>query len=234
MLCVGCTLEDSKLAIAVAARHKQVWASVGLHPHESKQYVHDHKGLQEFAGLASAPKVVAIGEIGLDYYYNHSPKGDQIKMLRFQLSIAQKHGLPVIFHVRGTKNPSDSTGTDVWADFWSIYDEFKIPGVIHSFSAGSKELNQILKRNLMVGLNGIMTFSKNQAQLDAVKAIPLQNIIVETDAPYLTPTPYRGTICQPKHVVETAKFLSELRNESLDKFAQATTNNALRLFNLDV
>jgi TatD DNase family protein len=221
MICVGCTIQDSKLGIEFAKRHDHIWAAVGLHPHEADSYVDNEKALQELRDYAKKPKVIAIGEIGLDYYYEHSSKESQKELLRFQLSLAQEHALPVIFHVR-----------DAFDDFWPIYDEFKVPGVIHSFSAGKKEVQSIIERGLYVGLNGIMTFTKNQEQLDAVRDIPLANIVVETDAPYLTPTPYRGTICQPKHVVTTAEFLSSLRQESLEDFARATTQNAQALFNL--
>ena len=221
LMCVGCTLEDSKAAIDFAKKYKNIYASIGLHPHEADKYINNPKALQSFHSLASHAEVVAVGEIGLDYYYNHSEKEDQKELLRFQLTVAQEHNLPVIFHVR-----------DAFEDFWKIYDEFKPKGVIHSFTAGAKELEQILKRNLYVGLNGIMTFSKDSNQLNAVKSIPLANIVVETDSPYLTPVPFRGTICQPKHVANTATFLSELRGESLKAFATATTQNATRLFNL--
>lgn len=221
LLCVGCTLSDSQAGVKFAACHEGVWASVGLHPHEAKEYVNDDHALQQFRELAGQPKVVAIGEIGLDYYYNHSEKADQIKLLRFQLSVAQEHKLPVIFHVR-----------DAFDDFWQIYDEFKLPGVIHSFSAGTTELSQILQRDLYVGLNGIMTFTKDHDQLAAAKAVPLNRLLLETDAPFLTPSPFRGTICQPKHVRVTAEFLSSLRGESLDQLAEATTANARKLFTL--
>lgn len=221
LMAVGCTLEDSKLAIKLAAQYEHIWATIGLHPHEGKEYVHDDKALQEFHDLASKPKVVAVGETGLDFYYNHSSKEDQIKLLRFQLTVAQEHDLPVIFHVRGAFN-----------EFWPIYDEFKPRGVIHCFSAGMKELEQILSRDLFVGLNGIMTFTKNAEQLVAAKAVPLDKMVLETDAPFLTPTPYRGTICEPKHAAVTAEFLSNLRGESLEELARITTNNAIGLFNL--
>lgn len=221
LICVGCTITDSKLGIAFAKRKDHIWAAVGLHPHEAARYINDEKSLQELRDYAGKPKVVAIGEIGLDYYYEHSPKEAQKELLRFQLSLAQEHGLPVIFHVR-----------EAFDDFWPIYDDFKVPGVIHSFSAGVKEVNEIVQRGLYVGLNGIMTFTNNQDQLDAARAIPLSKIVLETDAPYLTPTPYRGTICQPKHVATTAEFLSNLRLESLEDFARATTQNAQALFNL--
>ena len=100
LVVVGCSVPDSEMAVSFAGRHDNVWASIGLHPHEGARYVHDHKALQHFRSLADKPKVVAIGEIGLDYYYEHSPKEDQIKLLRFQLDLAAEHNLPVIFHVR--------------------------------------------------------------------------------------------------------------------------------------
>ncbi len=221
-ICVGCTLTDSKLGVAFARRHKNVWASVGIHPHESSVYVNDHIALQQLRELATADKVVAVGEIGLDYHYMHSPKADQKKLLRFQLDIAAEHGLPAIFHIR-----------EAFDDFWRIFDRYSgISGVVHSFSAAGRELDAIMDRGLMVGLNGIMTFTKDKAQLEAAKAVPLDKLVLETDAPFLTPTPYRGKICEPKHVRVTAEFLAELRGEDLGKLAAATTRNAKELFNL--
>lgn len=222
LICVGCTLSDSQGAIKFAQERDNVWASIGLHPHEAVSYVHDHEKLQQFRSLANKPKVVAIGETGLDYYYQHSTKEDQKKLLRFQLDLAIEHDLPLIFHIR-----------DAFDDFWAIFDEYKgLRGVVHSFTATSREVEQIVARGLYVGLNGIMTFTKNQAQLEAAKAIPLDNLILETDAPFLTPVPFRGKICQPKYVVVTAEFLSELRGESLQSLGEATTTNANRLFKI--
>lgn len=222
LLCVGCTLYDSQAAVEYAAVHDNVWATIGLHPHEGSVYVHDHKALQQFRNLASKPKVVAIGETGLDYYYGHSTPEQQKKLLRFQLDLAVEHNLPLIFHVR-----------DAFEDFWPIFDEYEgLRGVVHSFSATKKELDQILERGLYVGLNGIMTFTKNQEQLEAAKAVPLDRLLVETDAPFLTPVPFRGKICEPRHVRVTAEFMSKLRGENLEKFAAATTQNALDLFNI--
>lgn len=222
VLCVGCTLQDSQAGVVFAEQNDNVWSSIGLHPHEAKEYVHDHHALQQFRDLATRPKVVAIGEIGLDYYYEHSSKQDQEKLLRYQLDIAVEHDLPVIFHVR-----------DAFADFWPIFDQYKgIRGVIHSFSATTVELDQILSRGLYVGLNGIMTFTKNEQQLAAAQAVPLHKLLLETDAPFLTPKPFRGNICQPKHVRVTAEFLSELRGEPLDMLAANTTENARTLFNI--
>ncbi len=221
LICVGTTLEDSKVACEFAASRAGVWASIGIHPHEAK----DHLKLAEqkaFMDLADKPKVVAVGECGLDYYYTHSPKEEQIELLHFQLSLAQKHGLPLTFHVR-----------DAFADFWPVFDQYKgVRGVIHSFTATRKELDEVLARGLYVGLNGIMTFTKDQEQLAAAKAVPLDRLVLETDAPFLTPHPYRGTICEPKHVRVTAEFLAKLRSESLAKLATATTNNAQKLFGI--
>jgi TatD DNase family protein len=222
LICVGCTLGDSQMAVAYAARHERVWATIGLHPHEAVDYVNDHESLQKFRNLAGKSEVIAIGECGLDYYYEHSSKEDQKKLLRFQLDLAAEHGLPLIFHVR-----------DAFDDFWPIFDEYQgLRGVVHSFTASTAEVEQILSRGLYIGLNGIMTFTKNQTQLEAAKAIPSDRLLLETDAPFLTPVPFRGKICQPKHVRVTAEFLGGLRGESLESLAQATTANAKRLFNI--
>lgn len=222
LMAVGCTLSDSELGVALAQRHQNIWASVGLHPHEGAVYVHDNRALQSFRSLATQPKVVAIGETGLDYHYMHSSKEDQQKLFRFQLDLATEHNLPLIFHVR-----------EAFADFWRILDGYKgLRGVVHSFSSSRADLDEILARGFYVGLNGIMTFTKDKQQLEAAKAIPLQKLLLETDAPFLTPTPYRGTICEPKHVVVIAEFLSQLRNEELSALAEQTTRNAHALFGI--
>lgn len=222
MICVGCTLEDSKAGIEFVQSRNNCWASIGLHPHEGAVYADNPATLDEFAELASKPKVVAIGETGLDFYYNHSPKHHQIAVLEFQLDLAQKNDLPVIFHVR-----------DAFDDFWPILDNFKgIRGVIHSFTASTAVLDKVLTNGLYVGLNGIMTFTNNEDQLAAAKAVPLEKLLLETDAPFLTPVPFRGKICQPKFVRVTAEFLSNLRGDSLEELAAATTTNAEILFNL--
>jgi TatD DNase family protein len=222
MICVGCTLEDSQLAVEFVQDKPACYASIGVHPHEAKDYVNSPDKLQKFRNLAREQKVVAIGECGLDYYYEHSSRANQEKILRFQLEVAAEHNLPVIFHVR-----------DAFEDFWPIIDEFPgIKGVIHSFTANPTVLEQILKRDLFVGLNGIMTFTKDQEQLAAARTVPLSKLLLETDAPFLTPTPYRGTICQPKHVLNTAEFLAELRGEDILQLAAASTRNAYELFGL--
>lgn len=222
MICVGTTLPDSKMGVEFVQGRQRVWASIGIHPHEAKDYANYSSKLAEFAALATKPKVVAVGECGLDYFYSHSPREDQEKVLRFQIELALAHNLPMIFHVR-----------DAFEQFWPIFDSYTgIRGVIHSFSAGEKEVGQIVERGLYIGLNGIMTFTKHAKQSDAAKAVPLDRLLLETDAPFLTPHPFRGTICEPKHVRVTAQFLANLRGESFDDLAQATTTNAHTLFGL--
>lgn len=220
LICVGTTVRDSQVAVDFVQNRPTTWASIGIHPHEAKDAAVDKQGLQQFEQLASQPKVVAVGECGLDFYYNHSPRAEQIKLLEFQLDLASRHDLPLIFHVR-----------DAFDDFWPIFDNFKgLRGVIHSFTANTQVLDQVLSRGLYVGLNGIMTFTKDQDQLAAAKAVPLPNLLLETDAPYLTPAPFRGTICESKHVAVTAEFLSGLRGESIEMLSQSTTTNARKLF----
>lgn len=222
LIIVGCELRDSQLAVEFVDRHEDTWASIGLHPHEASRYVHDHHALQQFHDLATKPKVVAIGETGLDYYYNNSPKDDQKKMLRFHLDIAKEYNLPLIFHIR-----------DAFSDFWPIFDEYKgLKGVVHSFTSDKTDLEQVLARGLYVGLNGIMTFTKQENQLEAAKNVPIDKLLLETDAPFLTPIPFRGKIGEPKYVRTTGEFLANLRGESLEELARATTQNARELFRI--
>jgi TatD DNase family protein len=223
---VGCTLQDSMVGVKMAGRRDGVWASVGIHPHEAKDFLALPHGKQEFAELlesAKSKKIVAIGETGLDFYYNHSPKAQQIELLEFQLDLAKKHDLPLIFHVR-----------DAFDDFWPVFDRFPgLRGVLHSFTASKADLDKALSRGLYIGLNGIMTFTKVPEQLEMAQAVPLDRLLLETDAPFLTPKPFRGKICMPEHVIVTAKFLADLRGETIDHFAAQTTQNATGMFKLE-
>jgi TatD DNase family protein len=220
MICVGCDVDDSTLAIETVKTRENLYASIGIHPHEAQLFVNNRAELDRFAALATEEKVVAVGECGLDYFYTHSPKEQQIKILQFQLELAQRHDLPVIFHVR-----------EAFDDFWPVLDQFEgIRGVLHSYTDNQANLEKAVQKGLYIGVNGIATFAKQPEQLAMYKAIPMNSLLLETDAPFLTPVPYRGTICEPKHVVLTAEFLASLRGDTVPEIAQATTYNARQLF----
>jgi TatD DNase family protein len=221
LVCVGCDLEDSRLAIDFAQKHKNCWASAGIHPHEAQHYVGNRQKLAEFEALAAKPKVVAIGECGLDYYYEHSPKTAQREILQFQIELAVKYQLPLIFHVR-----------EAFDDFWPVFDDYKdLQGVLHSFTDSAINLEKALERGLYIGVNGIATFAKGGQQA-VYRLVPLPKLLLETDAPFLTPYPYRGSINEPKQVGTIAEFLSGLRGEDRDELARVTTDNARTLFGI--
>jgi TatD DNase family protein len=228
LICVGTDVRSSEQAVTFASLHHNCYASLAIHPHEVASGSDETlaKGLlrlDELLNIART-KIVAIGECGLDYFYHQDEeiRRRQQELLRQHLQLAKKYDLPVIFHIR-----------DAFNDFFDILDEYaEIKGVVHSFSAGVNELEGVLKRGLFVGLNGIMTFSKQKDQLQAAKMVPLEKMVLETDAPFLTPAPFRGTMCKPKHLRITASFLSDLRSESLEDIARATTQNAEALFGL--
>jgi TatD DNase family protein len=217
MICVGTDAEDSRRAIDFVQDKANCWASVGLHPHDAKSM----SGVYEsISALVDNPKVVAVGECGLDYYYNHSPAAEQERALRFQIELAIKADLPLIFHVR-----------DAFEDFWRIFDSYQgLRGVVHSFTAYHDVLEATLARGLYVGLNGIMTFTKDFRQLESARAVPLKNLVLETDAPFLTPVPLRGNINEPKNVDLVARFLADLRQEPVELIYDHSTQNALDLF----
>jgi TatD DNase family protein len=215
MLLVGTSEQSSKDAIQLASHHDNLYATVGVHPHDVKD------GYSSIALLAKSD-VVAIGEVGLDYYYNHSPREMQITALEVQIQTALDNSLPIIFHVR-----------EAFADFWPIFDNFHgIRGVLHSFTDTQANLDEGFRRGLFVGVNGISTFTKDPLQQRLFADIPLERMLLETDAPFLTPAPYRGNINEPAFVSEVAAFHATLRGKSFSEIAEMTTANASRLFSL--
>lgn len=222
MVCVGCDLADDYLVIDFVQDRPNCWASVGIHPHEAKDYAGNFDKLEEFAGCVGKPKVVAVGECGLDYHYEHSPKADQLEVLHYQMELAYQHDLPVIFHVR-----------EAFDDFWELFVNYEgIRGVLHSYTDDADNLFKAKERGLYIGVNGIATFTKDEAQLAVYKDIPPDRLLLETDAPFLTPTPHRGSINEPKHIGAIAGFLAELRGEDRQKLAETTTQNARDLFGI--
>lgn len=220
IVCVGTDLEDSKLAVEFANKHDNTWASIGIHPHEADKYIGKQKLLDEFTDLASSKKVIAVGECGLDYFYNHSDKDSQKALLKFQIELAVKHNLPLIFHVR-----------NAFDDFWATINNYpNIRGVVHSFTDSEANLKVAVEKSFMIGVNGISTFTKNPDQIKMYKDIPLMSLVLETDAPYLTPAPFRGMICEPKHIKVIADFLVKLRGENSEELAKQTSKNVNLLF----
>ncbi len=221
VMCVGTTLGDSELAIEFVENRDNVWASIGIHPHEAADHV--NVDVQDrFAALATKPKVMAIGECGLDYFYDNSPREVQVRLLRFQIELALKYDLPMIFHVR-----------EAFDDFWPIFESYDgIRGVLHSFTDNMANLERAIGHGLYIGVNGIATFAKQPEKRVIYRTIPQHQLVLETDAPFLTPIPFRGKVCEPKHVRVTAEFVSKLRNEDLDQMIAATSTNANTLFRL--
>ena len=218
MICVGTSEADSQLAIDFAAKHDGIYATIGIHPHYAEG------GLGGLAKLIddNHDNIVAIGEIGLDYHHNHSPRADQINLLRDQIKLALKYDLPIIFHVR-----------EAFDDFWPIFDEFTgIRGVLHSFTDTVENLQAGLDRGSYIGVNGYSTFTKDEAQKAMFASIPVVKMILETDAPFLTPVPFRGKINESAYIKNIAEYHGVARGIGFDEISSVTTANARELFNL--
>lgn len=207
--------------IATAERETDVWASVGIHPHEAD----GHADLGEAALLAATahPKVIAIGETGLDYYYDHSDRETQKALFRRHISVARQTGLPIIIHTR------DAEG-DTAAILADEMEQGNFPALIHCFTASADFARTVLDLGLTISLSGIVTF-KNAKDLQAIAAnLPEDRILVETDAPFLAPVPHRGRVCEPAFTADTARFLAGLRGVDPAELAETTTRNFTRLF----
>lgn len=216
MVCVGTTLASSQEAIDFAVTHEKAKASVGVHPHDTKDGI---DGLAELMEI-SATNIVAIGEIGLDYYYTHSPRDVQIEAFEKQLQLALRHNLPVIFHVR-----------EAFDDFWPIIANVpSIRGVLHSFTDSKENMERAVADGYFIGVNGISTFTKDATQQQMFDAIPLESMVLETDAPFLTPTPHRGKVNEPAFVRHVAEYHAKRRGVELEHLARVTSANASKLF----
>jgi TatD DNase family protein len=218
MICIGTNEEFSRQAIEFTATHDQTWATVGVHPHDVKDGWGDIARI-----LAEKPeKLIGIGEIGLDYFYDNSPREVQIKALEEQLQLAVDYALPVSFHVR-----------NAFDDFWPIFNNFPgLRGVLHSFTDDIANLNRGLSEGLYVGVNGISTFTKDEHQRVMFDAIPTDRMLLETDAPFLTPTPHRGKVNEPAFVRNVAEYHANRRGVELEHLARVTSTNASTLFSI--
>jgi len=220
VITVGVDLESSEAALKLAKHHRLIWAGVGVHPHEAKTY--NRRVEKRLRELATDPKVVAIGEIGLDYYRDLSPRKVQRAVFIAQIELANELDLPVIIHNR------EST-----VDMLAILRKHRPRrGVIHSFLGDIDLARKFMELGLLLGIGGPLTFKKNEILRAAVKEIPLDRILVETDSPYLTPVPYRGKRNEPIYVRYVAEEISRIKGISLDLVTSKTTQNAQRLFGI--
>jgi TatD DNase family protein len=221
MLTIGTRLRAFDGVRAVAERFDDVWCTVGVHPHEAKE-----EPLDEASALIERtqhPKVVGIGEAGLDYYYEHSPRDDQIRNFRAHIDAARITELPLIVHARDADD-------DLCAILSEEMTRGKFTGLIHCFSSTRKLAETALSLGLFISISGIVTFKKSDELRAIVADVPLDRLLVETDSPYLAPMPYRGKRNEPAFVVHTANAVAALKGVEPAQLAEATTDNFFRLF----
>ncbi len=214
----GCDQKSNAEILALLPKYDYMYGAIGIHPEQ----VHNYK-MEDIAYVAEHlkdSKVVALGEIGLDYHYEKESRAEQIKLLETQLEIAEKENVPVVIHSR--------EATD---DVMTCLKKYKVRGVIHSFSGSLEEAQEYIKMGFLLGINGVITF-KNSNIKDVFKKIDLEHIILETDAPYLTPHPNRGKRNEPKYVKDIAEFVANLKGVSLETLAEITNENIKRVFNI--
>ena len=217
MITIGTTLDDSASAIALAAELEGVWATVGLHPHEATD------GLDGLESLLSEPNVVAVGECGLDYHYDHSPRDVQRDVFARQIALAHRHDLALVIHTR-----------NAWDDTFALLEGNGVPPrtVFHCFSGGTQEARRALDVGAYLSFSGIVTFPKADDVRAAAALCPTDRLLVETDSPYLTPVPHRGTPNRPALVTLVGEAIGNLKGASAAEMARLTWANADRAYGL--
>ena len=212
----GSDREYNKEVLELVKQYDNMYGALGIHPENVDDYSLDD--IEFIKNNLSNEKIVAIGEIGLDYHYTKENKDEQIKLLEMQLSLAEEYNLPVIIHSR-----------DATEDTINTLKKFNCRGTIHSFSGSLETAKIYIKMGYLLGVNGVITF-KNCNIKDVIKEVGLDNIVLETDSPYLTPVPYRGMQNNPSHILDIAKFVSELYNVSLEELSYRTNENIKRMY----
>ena len=207
--------------IATAERNADVWATIGIHPHEADE--HADLGEAALRDATAHPKVIGIGETGLDYYYDHSDRAVQQALFRTHIRVARETGLPLIIH---TRDAEDDTTRILEEEMG----EGAFPALIHCFTASSEFGQRMLELGLTISISGIVTFKSAQSVQAVAASIPADRLLVETDAPFLAPVPHRGKVCEPAYTADTARFVANLRGISVDDLAAQTTANFYRLF----
>lgn len=221
MLTIGTKITAFDGVLAMAERFPNVSCSVGIHPHEAG--VEPATDVEKLMDLARHPKVVAFGETGLDFYYEHSPRADQERSFRVHIAAARAAGLPVIIHTRD----ADAETADILG---AAMTEGPFTGVIHCFSSGRELAEKVLELGFYISFSGIVTFKKADALREVAKTVPMDRILVETDSPYLAPMPHRGKTNEPAFVAETAAVVAGLKGVTRDELAMQTTANFFQLF----
>lgn len=220
-LCVAINSENQKEVINIAEKYPNIHASVGVHPLYTKG---ESASVESLKNIASHPKVVAIGETGLDYFYDADSKQQQLSLFRTHIQAAVEVDLPLIIHTRDARKDTLDLLRQEGAE--------KVGGVLHCFTESFEMAQAAMEMGFYVSFSGIVTFNNANELRDVAKQIPLDRILVETDSPYLTPKPYRGKPNSPMYVSEVAKLLAELRGIDYSEFCQLTTDNYLRLFKI--
>ena len=215
----GCDLKSSLTTIALAEKYENLYAAVGVHAHEAETCTDDD--LAKIAELYSHNKVVAVGEIGLDYFYDFSPRERQIEVFRKQIELANKLDLPVIIHDR-----------EAHEDTLNILKELRPKGVVHCFSGSVEMAKEIIKLGLYIGLGGAVTFKNAKKPIEVAEYVPLDRLLLETDAPYMTPVPFRGKRCDSAHITYTAEKIAEVKGLDVQELIDVCNENSKKLFNI--
>ncbi len=221
---IGTTVESSRDALMLADRYDFIYAAVGIHPHEVKDIL--HPAYELIRHFAKHKKVVAYGEIGLDYHYEHSPRSDQKRKFRDMLREARELDLPVIVHDREAHEDTLQILSEEWAP--------DLGGVMHCFSGDAAMARKVIEMGFSISIAGPVTFPKAEALRDVVKHIPIEHLLIETDAPYLAPQPFRGKRNEPAFVRHTAEMIARIKGLSFDDVARITSFNAMQLFGIGV
>lgn len=217
VVCCGCDVPSSKFTLEIANKYDFVYAAVGLHPQDiAKGY--DEAAIRE---MASNKKCVAIGEIGLDYYWDKEHKNEQIEIFEKQILLAKELDLPILVHNR-----------DAHDDTLRLLKKHKPKGIVHCFSGSVEMAREILKIGMYIGVGGVVTFKNARRLPEVVEMLPDERMLVETDCPFLAPEPYRGELCHSGLITLTAKKIAEIRNDTLENVLKITSQNAKTLFNL--
>jgi TatD DNase family protein len=221
MLNISTRSSEWDAVLATAEREPDVMASVGVHPHEAD--LHPDVETETLVARAAHPKVIGIGESGLDFYYDRSDRDRQRQSFRAHVAAARETGLPLIVHTRDAED-------DTWAILSEEMGKGAYPALIHCFTASGDFAAKVLELGLSISISGIVTFKNARDLQETAREIPADRLLIETDSPFLAPVPHRGRSCEPAFVADTARFLSELRGETVEALAEATTANFYRLF----